>query len=131
MSLLVVPHELQWKRGNGSPWCVYPLSFSLKLLTRRFCQQCILLAMKLPAARKKVDAELARVRADIRKKLIPEGPRVARHLALPLEGNSKEWIIAEMARMDEETPHLKSWKDGKISGAIYREYSSFRLAQIG
>lgn len=78
--------------------------------------------MKIPAVKKKVDAEMARVKADIRSKLIPEGPKVMRHLALPAQGKSKEWIIAEMQRMDDESTHSHAWKDGKISGAIYRTY---------
>jgi sphinganine-1-phosphate aldolase len=76
--------------------------------------------MKIPAVKTKVDAELARVKADIRAKLVAEGPKVIRHLALPAQGKSKEWIIAEMQRMDDESTHSNAWKNGKISGAIYR-----------
>lgn len=65
---------------------------------------------------------MARVQAEIRSKLIPEGPQVIRHLALPSQGKSKEWIVTEMQRMDDESEHSNRWKAGKISGAIYRTY---------
>ncbi|PVG02577.1 putative sphingosine-1-phosphate lyase [Serendipita vermifera] len=81
--------------------------------------RAILLALKLPAARRKVDAELAQVRKDIRNKLLPQGPNVIRHLALPAQGKSREEIVAEMERMDADFDHAHSWKDGKVSGAIY------------
>jgi sphinganine-1-phosphate aldolase len=81
-----------------------------------------LLALKLPSARRKVEAEMARVRKDIRDKLLPQGPNVIRHLALPAQGKGREAIVAEMERMDADFDHAHSWKDGKVSGAIYRSY---------
>jgi len=83
----------------------------------------MLLALKLPAAKRKVDKELGKVRADIHMKLIPQGPKVVRHLALPQQGKSKEWIVEEMKRMDDESPRTDMWREGKVSGAIYRTCS--------
>ena len=40
---------------------------------------------------------------DIEDKLVPKGEAVVRHLALPETGNSSEWILSEMAKMDEES----------------------------
>ncbi|KAG8821002.1 hypothetical protein FRC17_009949 [Serendipita sp. 399] len=80
----------------------------------------ILLSIRfIPSARQKVETEMARVRSDIRAKLIPQGPRVVRHLSLPPEGKSIEWVTNEMQRMDDESEHTNAWKDGKVSGAIY------------
>ncbi|KAG8859610.1 hypothetical protein FRB91_007496 [Serendipita sp. 411] len=80
----------------------------------------ILLSIRfVPSARRKVELEMARVRSDIRAKLIPQGPRVVRHLSLPPDGKSVDWIVGEMQRMDDESEKTDAWKDGKVSGAIY------------
>ena len=79
----------------------------------------MLLALRLPSARKKVESELGKARLDIEKKMVPQGPGVTRHLSLPAQGHDREWILEEMAKMDEELGH-NNWKDGKISGAVYR-----------
>jgi len=81
----------------------------------------------------KVEPQMAKARRDIENKLIPSGPQVVRYLSLPPEGQSKDWILAEMDRMDsychsfdDRGAKLHDWKDGKISGAVYRERSHFR-----
>lgn len=80
-----------------------------------------MLALRLPAARKKVQVEMDKAKLDIENKMVPKGADVTRHLTLPAEGKSAEWILQEMIKMDEEmsTP---SWRLGKLSGAVYREY---------
>ncbi|KAH7925624.1 PLP-dependent transferase [Leucogyrophana mollusca] len=65
-------------------------------------RQTLLLLIRLPPMRKKVSAELAAARLSISASLVPSGPHVSRHLALPPTGMSPEWIEAEMARMDAE-----------------------------
>lgn len=67
----------------------------------------------------KVTSEMEQARLDIERKLIPQGPNVVRHLSLPNEGKSLEWILEEMNRMDEEHGH-SDYKVGKLSGAVYR-----------
>ena len=47
-----------------------------------------------------------------------------RHLALPIEGRSPEWIVEEMEKMDSEKETHANWKDGRLSGAVYRELYS-------
>jgi sphinganine-1-phosphate aldolase len=62
---------------------------------------------------------------DIEKRLVPQGANVTRHLALPSEGKSLEWILQEMEKMDTELgTTTDSWRDGKLSGAVYRAYAS-------
>lgn len=62
-------------------------------------------------------------RLDIEKRLVPQGANVTRHLALPSEGKSLEWILQEMEKMDTELgTTTDSWRDGKLSGAVYRAY---------
>jgi hypothetical protein len=59
-------------------------------------------------------------RLDIEGKLVPQGADVTRHLVLPDEGKSMEWILAEMEKMDGEMGPHADWKHGKLSGAVYR-----------
>ncbi|KAL6298383.1 PLP-dependent transferase [Sparassis latifolia] len=80
--------------------------------------QVILLVLRLPPGRNKVERELGQVKETIEKSLVPQGPGVVRHLALPATGQSPEWIIAEMTKMDEEAHHA-DWAAGKVSGAVY------------
>ena len=76
---------------------------------------------------------MAKARRDIEKKLVPSGPQVVRYLSLPPEGQSVDWILAEMEKMDnychsfnDSGAKVHDWKDGKISGGVYRESSHFR-----
>ncbi|KAM5534548.1 hypothetical protein V8D89_011752 [Ganoderma adspersum] len=82
-------------------------------------QEAILLALRLPSARKKVETELGKARLDIENMMVPHGPNVTRHLSLPTEGRDQDWILSEMAKMDEEGGHHVNWKDGRVSGAVY------------
>lgn len=59
-----------------------------------------------------------KARLDIEQSLVPQGADVVRHLSLPAEGQSLEWILAEMDNMDKQDG--LDWKRGKISGAVYR-----------
>ena len=89
--------------------------------------------LTLPPMASKVEPQMAKARRDIEAKLVPSGPQVIRYLTLPSEGQSKDWILAEMDKMDgychsfdDRGAKLHDWKDGKISGAVYREWSHFR-----
>jgi sphinganine-1-phosphate aldolase len=76
----------------------------------------------LPATRRNVEEQLGKAKLDIENKLVPKGPGVVRHLTLPQEGKSLEWIMAEMEKMDQEFEHKSDWRGGKVSGAVYRAY---------
>ena len=52
--------------------------------------------------------------------MVPQGPGVSRYLSLPEQGHDFEWILAEMAKMDELSEHAH-WDEGKVSGAVYRK----------
>ena len=71
--------------------------------------------------RKKVDAEMEFARGEIDRKLLPQGKDVVRHLALPERGCTLEWILDSMEQMDQEAPSHTDYRDGKLSGAVYRE----------
>lgn len=62
---------------------------------------------------------MAKAKKDIEGKLIVSGPNVVRHLSLPIQGRTPEWIDAEMAKMDAESGGGDAWKQGKLSGAVY------------
>ena len=85
----------------------------------------------------KIEPQMAKARKDIEKKLVPSGPQVVRYLSLPPEGQTKDWILAEMDRMDsychafdDRGVKLHDWKDGRVSGAVYRESSHPRPLMI-
>lgn len=75
----------------------------------------------MPSAKKKVEAELGKAKLDIEKKVAPDSVGIKRNLSLPSKGQSADWILEEMAKMDKEFGEKTNWKDGKISGAVYRE----------
>jgi sphinganine-1-phosphate aldolase len=83
-------------------------------------QQVVLLVMRLPSTRAKVEAEIGKARQDIITKLIPQGPNVTRHISLPSQGQSAQWVAEEMERMDAESENTGLWRQGKLSGAVYR-----------
>lgn len=88
--------------------------------------------MRLPSIRSKVDAEMAKARKDIEDKLVRRGPTVVRHLSLPEEGQSPEWILEEMERMDVETGGTTGnthWQTGKLSGAVYHGGKDLEVCQ--
>jgi hypothetical protein len=103
------------------------LSSFIRDLYRWVCQRAIFLFLRLPAARRKVELEINKAKLDIEDKLVPKGADVSRHLSLPAEGKSLQWILVEMDKMDRELAkysggHTAEWEDGKISGAIYRAF---------
>jgi sphinganine-1-phosphate aldolase len=61
-----------------------------------------------------------KAKLDIENRLVPKGAEVTRHLKLPDEGKSPEWILAEMENMDRELGTQAHWRHGKLSGAVYR-----------
>jgi sphinganine-1-phosphate aldolase len=95
-------------------------------------QRVLLVVLTLPPMASKVEPQMSKARRDIEDKLVPSGPRVTRYLSLPAEGQTKEWILEEMAKMDDychksdaSGKKVVDWKDGKLSGAVYREHYLF------
>ncbi|KAB5596036.1 Sphinganine-1-phosphate aldolase [Ceratobasidium theobromae] len=82
-------------------------------------KRVLTLVLRLPAARRKVETEMAKAKHDIETKLVASGPNVVRYLSLPIQGRSPEWIDTAMAKMDEECGGGDKWKQGKLSGAVY------------
>jgi sphinganine-1-phosphate aldolase len=77
--------------------------------------------------RKRVETEMAAARAEIARKLLPQGKGVVRHLALPKQSCTLEWILDAMEQMDQEAPSHTNYREGKLSGAVYRERASMLL----
>lgn len=74
---------------------------------------------------------MGRAKAMIQEQLVPQGEDVVRHLALPQESKSLEWILEEMDKMDTEGKSHTDYKEGKLSGAVYRELLHLRLNEAG
>ncbi|TFK44145.1 PLP-dependent transferase [Crucibulum laeve] len=77
------------------------------------------LLLRVPSTKARVDTQMNQAKLDIENKLVPKGADVVRHLTLPEEGKSLEWILAEMDKMDVELGNGTNWKQGKLSGAVY------------
>ncbi|SRR5258708_25367819 len=109
---------------------VFPISlppFPSTIETPSFFQRSFRLVIKLPSLRKAVDAEMDVARAEMAK-LLPQGKDVVRHLALPKRGCTLEWILDSMEQMDQEAPSHTDYRDGKLSGAVYRAQYLFLLS---
>ncbi|KAF8907824.1 pyridoxal phosphate-dependent transferase [Gymnopilus junonius] len=93
---------------------------SLKDIQRWISQQIVRLVLRFPSTRQKVTSQMDKAKLDIENRLLPKGANVTRHLSLPSEGKTLEWILQEMDNMDTEMGGLAdSWKQGKLSGAVY------------
>ncbi|KAF7376459.1 Sphinganine-1-phosphate aldolase [Mycena sanguinolenta] len=79
----------------------------------------IMLVLRMPSAQRKVRTQMDKAKLEIEDKLVPKGADVTRHLALPEKGQTPEWILAEMDKMDNEMGSPNGWKAGKLSGAVY------------
>lgn len=88
-------------------------------------QRTFRLVITLPSVRKRIDTEMDATRAQIDRQLIPQGRDVERHLSLPRKGQTLEWILEAMEQMDREAPSQTDYRDGKLSGAVYRTHASF------
>lgn len=106
------------------------ISGQLRSVTSHFCgthakplsfQQVLLLVLRMPSMKKKVETEMGKAKAMIQKQLVPQGEDVVRHLALPPDGKPLDWILEEMDKMDKEGNSHTDYKEGKLSGAVYRE----------
>jgi sphinganine-1-phosphate aldolase len=78
------------------------------------------LVIRLPFLRTKIETEMMKARADIQRALIPQGLNVTRRLALPTQSKSLDWILNEMDKMEKVAPSHVNYKEGKLSGAVYR-----------
>ena len=96
-----------------------PLTYSPSL------QRTFGLVIALPSVRKRIDTEMDAARAEIERKLMPQGKDVERHLSLPRKGQTLEWILEAMEQMDKEAPSQTDYREGKLSGAVYRMYTPF------
>jgi sphinganine-1-phosphate aldolase len=95
---------------------------SVREIVQWVTQRVIMLALQLPSAREKVALEMGKAKVDIEAKLIPTGAGVSRHLVLSRQGQTPDWIAESMDKMDTELEHRADYKDGKLSGAVYRAY---------
>lgn len=96
----------------------YGIVGSVRAIYGSVMDRAVRLIMQLPSSKKKVAEGMQQARVDIERRLVPSGPGVTRHIELPAQGQSTDWILAEMDRMDAEG-HKADWKQGRVSGAVY------------
>ncbi|KAF8513104.1 PLP-dependent transferase [Hysterangium stoloniferum] len=84
----------------------------------RIQRQCILLVLRTPWGKHKLETSLAVTREQIRHKLIKTGPNITSYPTLPKEGHSLQWIEQEMGSLD-ATLNSTDYRLGKLSGAVY------------
>lgn len=94
----------------------------LEVVSEKASQHVISLFLRIPSMAAKVETEMNKAKLDVENQLVPKGADVVRHLSLPDKGKSLEWIISQMEIMDNELSGHSNWKNGKISGAVYRMY---------
>ncbi|KAG6817495.1 hypothetical protein H0H87_008120 [Tephrocybe sp. NHM501043] len=82
-------------------------------------RRVLLLVLRLPSYASKVDTQMNQAKLDIENKLVPKGADVVRHLSLPDQGKTPEWIFSQMDVMDTELGTHANWRHGKLSGAVY------------
>jgi len=95
------------------------LTRSFRDLYVHIAQRAFQLLTALPSVRRKVESEMGFARVEIERSLMPKGKGVVRHLALPRNGCTLEWILDAMEQMDREAPSQTDYRDGKLSGAVY------------
>ena len=82
----------------------------------------ILLALRLPSLKAKVEKELGDGIKKIENMFIPIDADYVRYTSLPPVGRSPEWIEQEMKKMDSILGGNEIWQRGKLSGAVYRQF---------
>lgn len=78
---------------------------------------CYSIFLRIPGVKGQVDKQVSTALESLESKLVPSGPEVTRHLALPKEGWSAEQVRAELDKLA-NLDHTR-WEDGRVSGAVY------------
>lgn len=73
--------------------------------------------MRLPFVQAKAQAQVQKAIGQIEDKLVPSGPGVTQHTALPASGWTPEQVRAELDKLGEMK--RARWEDGRVSGAVY------------
>ena len=74
-------------------------------------------AKRIPAVRRRMDAEYDSMMADLAKDLKPYRGTVREYPALPEKGVSRNRLLGDMRRL--QVKEEKRWKQGFVSGAVY------------
>jgi sphinganine-1-phosphate aldolase len=73
--------------------------------------------LRAPGVRGQVDKQVSTALSKLEDKLVPKGPGITKHLALPTEGWTAEQVRAEIEKLA-GMEHTR-WEDGRVSGAVY------------
>jgi len=75
------------------------------------------LFLSLPGVRAQVQTQISETLVKLEHKLVPSGPGVDRHTALPAEGWTTDKVRSELSKLS-DMEHTR-WEDGRVSGAVY------------
>ncbi|GMM47013.1 sphinganine-1-phosphate aldolase [Pichia kluyveri] len=94
----------------------YGIYRSLTFLTTYIIKKIYSIVFKLPVIRSKIEKEIKKTQASLESQLIIKADHV-NHSIIPDHGLSFKDVMNQLDELD----HLKSvsWKEGKISGAVY------------
>jgi len=101
---------LRHVRARGLRTCLTELYFAT---AKRFFD----LALLVPSARSKVEAEIDKATLDLESTVAPRLETAPRQMTLPAEGYSSDEVSAKLTALS-ALPSAK-WQDGFVSGAVY------------
>lgn len=121
---------------------VYGVTASVHQLYVALYRGIVLLCLRLPAARRKVNKELGETEADLERKLIPRPAYMEDHHELPAHGLDTDTLRTELKKLQllelgssdkaesgpgswEDVDGQRVWQSGKISGAVYHGGKEF------
>ena len=116
-NLLLVLFLLRYTRKTLLHLRGYGLLGSAQKLYKDTYRRLYAIFLRLPFVQAKVHAQVQKSIAELQEKLVPSGPGVTQHTALPASGWTAEQVRAELDKLD-EMKHTR-WEDGRVSGAVY------------
>ena len=85
---------------------VYGVTTSLYQLYTALSRRILTLVLKIPAARRKVERELAQADVEIERKLVVRPTHISNNLALPMYGKETDWLRTELRKLQKlDIPH--------------------------
>ncbi|KAK3706658.1 Dihydrosphingosine phosphate lyase [Vermiconidia calcicola] len=116
-NLLLVLFLLRYTRKTFLYLRGYGLFGSLQKVYRDVYRRLYALFLRLPFVQSKVQAQVQKSIVELQEKLVPSGPGVTQHTALPASGWTAEQVRAELDKL-EQMKHTQ-WEKGRVSGAVY------------
>lgn len=116
-NILLLLFLLRYTRKTYLQLRGYGLLGSLHKLYKETYRRLYVLFLRLPFVQAKVRSQVKKTLGELEDKLVPSGPGVTQHTALPASGWTPEQVRAELEKLG-EMKHTK-WENGRVSGAVY------------